>query len=42
MNDKKADGVRTRRKSSVDVKEWQPKSEAEIIAEAGEAKEFKF
>ena len=37
--DNDTDGMRTRRKSSV---EWQPKSEAEILAEAGEAKEFKF
>ena len=39
IESQKSGGMMTRRKSSVD---WQPKSEAEILAETGEVKEFKF
>jgi hypothetical protein len=42
-NNEKLEGMRTRRKSSVDMSSWKPKSEAEILAAAGDnVKEFKF
>ena len=42
LDSKKSSGMMTRRKSSVDLKDWKPKTEEEIIAECGPAKEHKF